>query len=298
MKNQSISRIFCLVSGLVGMGSAGADEKLAVIGAGPRDGLTFTTTCSPNSYGQTQAYFFQIEGKTANRPFVAKMSVTKNGVTKSVNDPTNGNGQPGPFGSLAAGDGVYTVVLSKELRPGETSTNGNMQVGVTSHCQAANGGHTNQEMGAVVPIQIPDPGPGPGPDPKPPQPAPGTPGFTGSLTNKIDERRFALTCEAKKGVDTQLYRARIKGTNKKSPYQMKLSIWKDGQEVETIDPDNSDKLFSEWAELPLGNGVYVVKISKYSEAGLYAGSNSYSVKNECLAANGSRTKIKGPKKLP
>lgn len=276
--------------------SAHADELTATIGAGPRDGLTFTSTCSANSNGPTQSYYFQVEGKTAGRPFIANMSVTKNGVTKSVNDPTNGNGQPGPSAALAAGDGVYTVVLSKELRPGETSTNGNMLVGVTSHCQAANGGHTAQQMGTPKPIQVP--GPGPDPDPKPPQPAPGTPGFTGSLTNKIDERRFALTCEAKKGVPTQLYRARIKGTTKKAPYTMKLSIWKDGQEVSTIDASNKDAAFSDWAELPLGDGIYLVKVSKYSESGIYTGSNSYSVKNECLAADGNRTRIKGPKKLP
>lgn len=292
-----MSRVFFLIMCFAGMGSAGADEKWAVIGAGPRDGLTFTARCLPNSYGQTQSYYFQVKGETAGRPFIAKMSVTKNGVTKSVNDPTNGNGQPGPSAALAAGDGIYTVVLSKELRSGQTSTSGNMQVAIISHCQAANGGHTAQEMSEPVPIQVP--GPGPDPDPKPPQPVPpATPGFSGSLTNKIDEKRFALTCGAKKGVPTQLYRARIKGTTKKAPYTMMLSIWKDGQEVSTIDASNRDAAFSDWAVLPLGDGIYLVKVSKYSESGIFAGSNSFSVKNECLAADGKGTKIKGPKKLP
>ena len=152
-------RIAFMFISIFSYGNVYADELTATIGAGPDDGLTFTATCSPNSNGQTQSYYFQVEGKTAGRPFIANMSVTKNGVTKSVNDPTNGNGQPGPNAALAAGDGVYTVVLSKEFLPGETSTNGNMLVGVTSHCQAANGGHTAQQMSAPIPIQIPDPNP-------------------------------------------------------------------------------------------------------------------------------------------
>ena len=278
------------------MGTVGADTLRYDLNWGPRDALTFSVKCSPNENGQTQAYVFQVEGKTAGLPFLAKMWVSKDGVTKSVNDPTNGNGQPGPMGSLAAGDGEYTVVITKELRPGETSTNGRMVVDITSHCQAATGGHTKQVI-TKGPIQIELPGPGPDPDPKPPQPSPGTPGFTGALTNKIDERRFALTCEAKKGVPTQLYRARIKGTTKKAPYTMKLSILKDGQEVSTIDASNKDSAFSDWAELPLGDGTYLVKVSKYSESGIFAGSNSYSVKNECLDNNGKRTLLKGPKRV-
>ena len=296
MKIFSMSRVLGLTASLASMGAVHADELLATIGAGQNDGLTFTSACSPNTYGATKAYYFQIEGKTPGRPFLAKMTVTKNGISKSINDPTNGNGQSGPMTFVEQGDGVYTVVISKELRPGETSTIGSMQVGVTSHCQAANGGHTIQQSSQPISIQIPDPN-----QPNPPSPAPTqAPGFSAALNNKIESRRYAYECMAKKGVDTQRYRFRIRGVSKKAPFNARITVTSGvgSEAVEAIDPINTDKNFSEWQEVFAGNGVYRLTVDKVSETGDTSGSLPFKVEHECVSDTGSRTRLKGPVKLP
>ena len=297
MKILSMSRVLGLTASLASMGVVHADELLATIGAGPNDGLTFTSACSPDTDGPTKAYYFQVEGKTAGRTFLAKITVTKNGVSKSVNDPTNGNGQSGPMTSVDQGDGVYTVVISKELRPGETSTNGNMQVGVTSHCQAANGGHTIQQSSQPISIQIPNPNP---PQPKPPVPTPSpAPGFSAALNNKVEARRYAVECMAKKGLDTQRYRFRIRGVSKAAPFNARMTVSIDGSEgVEAVDPINTDTNFSEWQEISGGNNVYRLTIDKVSKSGNTVGTLPFRVQHECVSETGSRTRLKGPKKLP
>lgn len=292
----------CMTTGLMGLVlstmivSARADDIKTLMGAGPYDGLSFTVTCAPNEYGATAHYVFQIQGITPNLPFIARMTASKGGITQSVEDPANGNGSFGPSASLAGGDGQYQVIISKAPRPGFTSATGKMTVSVTHHCLAANGGHTTLQSTTPQTIQITGPGP------NPPPVASGVPGFTGALTHKASERRYTVECLTKKGVDTDRYRFRIKGATKKAPFNVKLTVRKGegGEEIveEVIDTNNTDNAFTDWVEVLGGNGLYALSVGKYSEAGTTHGSMSYSIKHECVAENGNRTQLKGPKKIP
>jgi hypothetical protein len=127
-----------------------------------------------------------------------------------------------------------------------------------------------------------------------------TPGFSGALNNKISFRRYTLECQAKGAEATAAYRFRIRGVSKKAPFQARMTVSssRDDGTAQAIDMNNTDKLFSDWVELPKGDGTYQLLIEKFSESANTDGSLPFSVKHECVSSTGVRTRLKGFKKLP
>jgi hypothetical protein len=103
----------------------------------------------------------------------------------------------------------------------------------------------------------------------------------------------------KTGMETQRYRFRIRGVSKTAPFNARMTVSIDGSEgVEAMDSNNMDTNFSEWQEVSGGNNVYRLTVNKVSETGNTVGALPFRVQHECVSETGSRTRLKGPNKLP
>ena len=140
------------------------------------------------------------------------------------------------------------------------------------------------------------------PEPPPPSPPPtqptGSSSFSGSLGKLVNERRWVVNCGARKNQPTQRYKFSVRSaTGKTLPFRIKLTVSRGDQSVSVVDPINQDKQPSDWGSLDLGDGDYLLSISKFSGNEQLEGKIAFSVKHACESANGTRTKLK-LKKLP
>jgi hypothetical protein len=140
------------------------------------------------------------------------------------------------------------------------------------------------------------------PEPPPPNPPPAQPtgplSFSGSLGKSVSERRWVVNCGTKNNLPTQLYKFSVRSASgKKLPFRIKLSVSRGDQAISVVDPINQDKQSSDWGSLNLGNGDYLLSISKFSANEQLEGKIAFSVKHACESKNGNRTQLR-LKKLP
>ena len=140
------------------------------------------------------------------------------------------------------------------------------------------------------------------PEPPPPSQPPAQPtgplSFSGSLGKFVNERRWVVNCSTKNNQSTQRYKFSVRSVSgKKLPFRIKLSVSRGDQATSVVDPINQDKQASEWGSLNLGDGDYLLSISKFSANEQLEGKIAFSVKHACESANGNRTQLK-LKKLP
>jgi hypothetical protein len=140
------------------------------------------------------------------------------------------------------------------------------------------------------------------PEPPPPSPPPAQPtgplSFSGPLGKFVNERRWVVNCGAKNDQSTQRYKFSVRSVSgKKLPFRIKLSVSRGDQATSVVDPINQDKQASDWGSLDLGDGDYLLSISKFSANEQLDGKIAFSVKHACESANGNRTQLK-LKKLP
>jgi len=259
----------------------------------------YAVTCFNDGNGVTSKYAFQIKF-TSPLAVGLSLTVAKAGQPTGVTVEAH---QPGVFTAPefnTGGDGGYVLTVTK-IKKGASAV-GKIPFTIEHHCMSANGAHTGTSdtinISPIDPAPNPDPGPGPGPTPTPTPTV--TPGFSGALNNKIASRRYTLECQSQGGVATAGYRFRIRGVSKKAPFNVRMTVSspRDDETAQVIDTNNTDKLFTDWVDLAKGDGSYQVLIEKFSESGNTAGSLPFSVKHECVSSTGTRTRLKGLKKLP
>ena len=135
------------------------------------------------------------------------------------------------------------------------------------------------------------------PEPPPPSPPPTNPtgslSFSGSLGKLVNERRWVVNCGARKNQLTQRYKFSVRSaTGKTLPFRIKLTVSRGDQSVSVVDPINQDKQSSDWGSLDLGDGDYLLSISKLSGNDQLEGKIAFSVKHACESGNSTRTKLK------
>ena len=258
----------------------------------------YAVTCYNDGNGDAAKYAFQVKF-TSPLPVGVKLTVNKAGQANGVTVDALKSGVFSPWGFNSGGNGGYVLTLTK-IKLGASAL-GKVPFTIEHHCTAANGSHTGTSD--VIDISPVDPGPvdpDPVDPPKPPVPTPSpAPGFSAALNKTVEVRRYAVECMAKKGLDTQRYRFRIRGVSKTAPFNARMTVSIDGSEgVEAMDPINTDANFSDWQEVAGGNNVYRLTIAKVSETGNTVGTLPFRVQHECVSETGSRTRLKGPKKLP
>lgn len=262
----------------------------------------FSVTCFNDGNGATEKYAFQIKF-TSSLPIGLRLTVTKVGIAEGVTVDATKSGTFSPWGYNKGGDGPYELTVTKIAEGG--SAVGKVPFTIEHHCMAGNGAHTGTSD--TIDISPPNQDDSNPPNPQPPeppsdQPAKGTPGFSGSLNNRIASRRYSVTCSAKKIkkvlIQPYQYRFWVRGATKTSPDQIQLKVTKGEETVEVLDTNNTDQAFSESGVLGQGPGPYKLEVSQYSETGNTLGNQAFSVKHECLSESGLRTKTGKPKKLP
>jgi len=260
----------------------------------------YAVTCFNDGNGDAAKYAVQVKFTSA-LPVGVRLTVNKAGQNNGVTVDATKSGVFSPWGFNSGGNGGYVLTVSK-IKLGASAL-GKVPFMIEHHCMAANGSHTGtSDVIDISPVDPPGPvDPGPVDPPKPPAPVPtAAPGFSAALNNKVESRRYAYECMAKKGVDTQRYRFRIRGVSKAAPFNARITVTSGvgSEAVEAIDPINTDKNFSEWQEVFAGNGVYRLTVDKVPETGDTSGSLPFKVEHECVSDTGSRTRLKGPVKLP
>ncbi len=260
----------------------------------------FSVVCYDDGNGNTDKYSFQIR-YTSNLPVGLALTVKEvEGTSADVTVVADKSGVFSPWGYNKGGNGAYKLTVTK-IKNGASAL-GKIGFTIEHHCTAANGAHTGTSDSIdVSPPGQDDPNPPPVDPETPPQPAKGTPGFSGSLSNKTDKRRYAVACSAKKinGIKTATdrYRFWVKGATKTSPYHIQMKVSKGEEAVAVVDLDSTDNVFSEPGVVAQGDGQYTIEISKLAEDGNTAGSHTFSVKHECLSESGARTTTGKPKPL-
>lgn len=101
------------------------------------------TICGPNGNGETASYSFRIRNLSPAYKDLVKLVVTKEGFSEQVVLSSKKARAYGAWGSLAGGDGVYTLTFSKVLA--KSTTRKAVVFELEHHCSAANGGHTENE---------------------------------------------------------------------------------------------------------------------------------------------------------
>ena len=262
----------------------------------------FAVTCYDDGNGVTDKYAFQIK-YTSGLPIGLQLTVTKVGAVEGVTVDATKSGVFSPWGFNKGGDGPYELTVTKIA--GNGTGTGKVPFTIEHHCMSRNDTHTgtSDTIDISPPNQDNSTPPNPPQPPEPiDQPAKGTPGFSGSLNNRIESRQYSVTCSARKInkvlVQPSQYRFWIRGATAAAPYNVQMSVSKGGETVEVLDATNNDRWFSGSGVLEQGEGTYTLEISKYSESGDTSGKQTFSVKHECLSDSGVRTKTGKPKKLP
>lgn len=262
----------------------------------------FAVTCYNDGNGVTDKYAFQIK-YTSGLPIGLQLTVTKVGAAEGVTVDATKSGVFSSWGFNKGGDGPYELTVTK-IAGGGVGT-GKVPFTIEHHCMAANGAHTGtSDYIDISPPNQDDSNPPTPPQPPEPmdQPAKGTPGFSGSLNDRIESRRYSVTCSARKInkvlVQPSQYRFWIRGATPTSPYNVQITVSKGGESVAVLDATNNDRWFSGSGVLEQGEGPYTLVISKFSESGETSGKQTFSVKHECLSDSGARAKTGTPKKLP
>ena len=140
------------------------------------------------------------------------------------------------------------------------------------------------------------------PEPPPPEPPPTQPkaslSFSGSLGTFVNERRWVVNCGTKNKQSTQRYKFSVRAVSGKTlPFRVKLTVSRGDHSVSVVDTVNQDKQPSDWGNLSLGDGAYLLTVSKLSPNEDMDGKIAFSIKHACETENGIRTQLK-LKKLP
>jgi hypothetical protein len=135
------------------------------------------------------------------------------------------------------------------------------------------------------------------PEPPPPDPIPTQPArplnFSGSLGKFVNERQWVVTCSSRKNQLSQRYKFAIRSlSGKQLPFRIKLMVTRGDQSVSVVDPINQDKQSSEWGNLDLGDGQYLVSVSKFSPNQQMEGKLAFSVQHACESENNIQTQLK------
>ncbi len=94
----------------------------------------FLVVCYPEADRPTARYGFRVSAVTKNRPFGLKLSVTKDNGVEETLDFASADGEFSEWSYLEAGDGPYTLELTKVAETG--STRGTMAFKIENMCEA------------------------------------------------------------------------------------------------------------------------------------------------------------------
>ena len=268
-------------------------DQVGVVGAEPSAASNYTVVCSGGD--SSTRLIAAVNNLQPKAPPPLLISISKDGQTATAADYTDGDGNSSDWAILAAGDGTYQMSISKlPSSPGapDSTRAYSQSYDISYHCMT---GDTHTDTAIYVNGSTVTPS------------NPVTPVVTssarfldapGTLSKTRNEVHYQVACSAKKGADTARYRFMVKGVTKNRPFNVRLSVSKDGNNVSVIDPANGDRAGSNSGLLEAGNGLYQLTVSKDSSTGDTYGSMVFDIRHVCETAAGSRANLKGPKKVP
>ena len=108
----------------------------------------FLVVCYPEADRPTARYGFRVSAVTKNRPYGLKLSVTKDNGVEETLDFASADGEFSEWSYLEAGDGPYTLELTKVAETG--TTRGTMAFKIENMCEAE---EPDQLSGITSPIK-------------------------------------------------------------------------------------------------------------------------------------------------
>ena len=285
-----------------------AHQLNLTVSAGTTKPLIFEVGCYNDSNGPTNNYYFDIEPRNTPALYADMRVLTKlnnNQWLQKTASPINSI-----IGGTLSGGGDGTYYMEFTRSAGAPAIN--LTLLVDYHCMSG-GNHTGtQEARLLSDSQIPKdypyantPNPEPPkpepPKPEPPKPEPGTgpqaaSSFSASLGKWVNQKQYTVDCQPRLGKSTYRYWFNIRGATKNRPFLVDLSVSKGDATGNVTDPDNSDKLASDWGSLEAGDGRYTMTVKKLPvDGGSTVGNMTFRIQHGCEAEDFKKTKTSTPK---
>ena len=271
--------------------------------------LIFEVACYNDGNGPTNNYYFDIAPVNTPSLYVDMRALTKLNTNQWLQKAA------APINSIVGGtlsgggDGTYYM----EFKRASGAPASNFTLLVDYHCMSG-GAHTGtQEARLLSDAQVPKdypygntPNPEPPkpepPKPEPPKPEPGTgpqagSSFSATLGKWVNQKQYTVDCQPRLGKSTYRYWFNIRGATKNRPFLVDLSVSKGDATGNVTDPDNGDKLPSDWGSLESGDGRYTLTVKKVPviEGGTTDGNMTFRIQHGCEAEDFKKTKTSIPK---
>jgi len=276
----------------------GASRLLGQLGKEPTSSKQYRVKCYDDGSGTPSRLRLRVQGMASSAKFLVSATIERNGVVETVIDPTNGDQLYGQYAALSEGEGDYILTVSKVKKKDsapDASLDGAMTFQTAQECNTATGAYTGISKPELT-----------GSDTSPTEPPVNPPGtvsssklktYSGSLTKKVDSKTFHVNCAANKaGQSTARYQFQIKAANKNLPFNLRMTVKEDGEEVTVLDPISGDKIFSDLASLDGDNGHYEIIVAKDSDTGITNKAVSFAIKHVCETATATQGKLTVSKK--
>jgi hypothetical protein len=258
----------------------------------------YKISCFDDSSGQPTKLRLRIQGmSTAN--FLVNAKIESNGVSQDITDKINGDRVYSDYISVSRGLGEYILTISKVKKSAnapDSALDGAMTFQTAQECNTSSGAYTG-----ITHPKLTDSGHTP---PVTPPVTPVTPPsssklatYSSSLIKNANSSTYFVNCTANKADQgTVRYKFQIKSANPNRPFNLRMTVKKDGGEARTMDNINGDKLFSELAELEAGNGRYEINVSKDNVSGDTNKAMSFAIKHVCETQELTHGKLSVSKK--
>lgn len=239
----------------------------------------YKISCFDDGSGQPARLRLRIQGMSSAN-FLVNAKIESNGVSQDITDKTNGDRVYSDYISVSQGIGEYILTVSKVKKSAnapDSVLDGAMTFQTAQECNTSSGAYTG-----ITHPKLTDSGPTPPAPPVGPPSSSKLVSYSSSLTKNTDTKTFFVNCASNKiGQSTARYKFQIKAASKNRPFNLRMTVRKEGGEASVMDPINGDNLFSELAELDAGNGRYEITVAKDNATGDTNKAMSFAIKHAC-----------------